>query len=295
VRQNNPFPSPSSHAPPEPRKPLSRYEILQRRLKRFLARFRAVFLVLIAVIITFGSVLIYDSTKPPPQHLTQRDIDAAVEKALETAPPKPSFESQAYEVIRPSLVSIFASGLNSDNETEASLGAGVVVDDTGIVLTCLHVIDNASTIMVVFADGSESEATAVVKQPENDLAVLRPEIVPDDLVPATLASSTEIQIGDEVVAVGNPFGMRDSVSSGVVSGLGRSFKSPETGQTLTNLIQFDAAVNPGNSGGPLLNRDGEVVGIVTALLNPTNEDVFIGIGFAITIETAGAAAGAPPV
>lgn len=187
------------------------------------------------------------------------------------------------------------SALNSDNETEEALGAGVVVNDTGIILTCLHVVDNASIITVVFADGSESVATVMLTEPENDLAVLRPDIIPDDLVPATLASSAMLRIGDEVFAVGNPFGMRNSLSSGVVSGLGRSFESPETGEILTGLIQFDAAVNPGNSGGPLLNRDGEVVGIVTALLNPTDETVFIGIGFAVTIETAGGGAGAPPV
>ena len=97
-----------------------------------------------------------------------------------------------------------------------------------------------------------------------------------------------------MIAVGNPFGLLNSVSDGVVSGLGRSFPSKETGVTLTNLIQFDAAVNPGNSGGPLLNRNGEVVGIVTSLLNPTSEDVFIGIGFAIPIETARGLIGSPP-
>lgn len=125
--------------------------------------------------------------------------------------------------------------------------------------------------------------------------MLQPEVIPDDLVPATLASSAMLHVGDEVVAVGSPFGITDSLSSGVVSGLGRSFQSPDTGQELNNLIQFDAAVNPGNSGGPLVDRNGEVVGIVTALLNPTGENVFIGIGFAVTIETAAGAAGAPPL
>ena len=103
-----------------------------------------------------------------------------------------------------------------------------------------------------------------------------------------------LQVGDEVFAVGHPFGIVNSLTAGVVSGLGRTFKTAKTSQTLKNLIQFDAAINPGNSGGPLLNRNGEVVGVVTGLLNPTEQEVFIGIGFAVPIETAAAAAGSPP-
>ena len=113
-------------------------------------------------------------------------------------------------------------------------------------------------------------------------------------MPATLAGSAGLNVGDEVVAVGNPFGISNSLSAGVVSGLGREYRSPASRRAAQNLIQFDAAVNPGNSGGPLVNRDGEVVGIVTALLNPTDQDVFIGIGFAVPIETAAGALGSPP-
>jgi S1-C subfamily serine protease len=183
----------------------------------------------------------------------------------------------------------------TSEKNDLAIGTGVVVDDKGTILTSLHIVSNAKAVLVTFADGTESEASIVAAQDENDLAVLRPAVIPDDLVAATLASSDTLHVGDEVVAVGNPFGITDSLSSGVVSGLGRNFKSPKTGQTLANVIQFDAAVNPGNSGGPLVNRDGEVVGIVTALLNPTDQDVFIGIGFAVPIETASALAGAPPV
>jgi len=103
-----------------------------------------------------------------------------------------------------------------------------------------------------------------------------------------------MHVGDEAYVVGNPFGLYGSMSTGVISGFGRSFKAPNSDQELKNLIQFDAAVNPGNSGGPLLNRSGEVIGIVAALLNPTDQDVFIGIGFAVPITTAGGAAGLPP-
>jgi S1-C subfamily serine protease len=118
-------------------------------------------------------------------------------------------------------------------------------------------------------------------------------VIPDDLIPATMAGSGMLQVGDEVAAVGHPFGVPNSLSAGVVSGLGRTYASPDTGMPMSGLIQFDAAVNPGNSGGPLINRDGEVVGIVTALLNPTEREFFVGIGFAVTIETAGGLAGEP--
>jgi S1-C subfamily serine protease len=109
-----------------------------------------------------------------------------------------------------------------------------------------------------------------------------------------MRSTGDLNPGDEVIAVGFPFGIGPSVSAGVVSGLKREFRSPEGQQMLANLIQFDAAANPGNSGGPLVTMDGEVVGIVTAILNPSHERFFIGIGFAVPIENAAAAAGMPP-
>jgi len=152
---------------------------------------------------------------------------------------------------------------------------------------------DAETVLVIFADGSESPAAVITRQPENDLAVLQAMVIPDDLIPATMAGSGMLQVGDEVAAVGHPFGISNALSAGVVSGLGRTYISPDTGLPLSNLIQFDAAVNPGNSGGPLINRDGEVVGVVTALVNPTEREFFVGIGFAVTIETAGGLAGEP--
>jgi len=109
-----------------------------------------------------------------------------------------------------------------------------------------------------------------------------------------MRSTDGLQSGDQVVAVGFPFGIGPSTSAGVVSGLKRAFRSPEGKQELSNLIQFDAAANPGNSGGPLVNMDGEVLGIVTAILNPTQARTFIGIGFAVPIENAASAVGTPP-
>jgi S1-C subfamily serine protease len=149
-------------------------------------------------------------------------------------------------------------------------------------------------VRVRFADGHESDAQMIGSQPENDLAVLKAESLPDDLQAATMRSTGDLLPGDHVIAVGHPFGIGPSVSHGVVSGLKREFRSPEGERTLSNLIQFDAAANPGNSGGPLVTMDGEVVGIVTAILNPTPARTFIGIGFAVPIENAASAVGMHP-
>jgi S1-C subfamily serine protease len=239
-------------------------------------------------------ILIYHALQPAPQRLTQRDIDAAVTRTLQKTPPPPSNASVAFDVIRQSVVVVQAQ-TKKGSATTNSLGAGVVITETGMILTCLHVVGDAPEANVTFADGTQSDAIVTVRLPEKDLAVLSALQTPDELKPATLASASSLHVGDEVIAVGNPFGVVDSVSDGVVSGLGRQYVSHETGVELRNLIQFDAAVNPGNSGGPLVNRDGEVVGIVASLLNPTRQDVFIGIGFAIPIEDTGGAIGLPPV
>ena len=179
-------------------------------------------------------------------------------------------------------------------ERHGRVGTGVVIIDNGTILTNLHVVAGAKRLTVTFFDGLESEAELIAAQPENDLAVIRAKKVPDDLPAATLGSSMRLQPGDDVVAVGFPVGIGPSVSAGVVSGLNRGFRSGDGKRQLTKLIQFDAAVNPGNSGGPLVTMDGEVVGIVTAIFNPTEARTFIGIGFAATIESAGAALGIPP-
>ena len=164
-------------------------------------------------------------------------------------------------------------------------------------MTNLHVIHSTDRWVITFWDGSKSDAAVVNVQPENDLAVIRAKTAPDDLKPATLASTAGLNPGDTVVAVGFPFGIGPSVSSGVVAGLKREFDDPtdKDKPTLTNLIQFTAAVNPGNSGGPLVNRDGEVVGIVTAIYNPTGQRVFAGMAFAVPIENAAKAVGNNPL
>ena len=233
-----------------------------------------------------------------PRKLTQEDINDAV---LHTLSQKvlPSQATRAAAAVGPSLVHVSGEVVGKkDRKGQAELGrgvgTGVVIIDNGTILTNLHVVQGADNITVTFADGLESPATVVNVRPEDDLAVLRAQKIPDDLQAATMRSTADLMPGDEVVAVGFPFGIGPSVSAGVVSGLKRGFKSPDGGQLMSNLIQFDAAANPGNSGGPLVTMDGQVVGIVTAILNPTSARTFLGIGFAVPIENAAAAAGSPP-
>jgi S1-C subfamily serine protease len=240
-------------------------------------------------------VVVFLVLRPQARKLTQEDIDAAVLKTLETHT-LPSAAAKAHEVIAPSVVRVisYELGVNGRDEIETGVGTGVVIVDSGIILTNLHVVQGAEVIKVVFSDGLEAKASIKSVQPENDLAVLQAHKIPDDMIAATMRSTNDLVPGDQVVAVGFPFGIGPSTSSGVISGLKRSFRSPEGRQEMTNLIQFDAAANPGNSGGPLITMDGQVVGIVTAILNPSNQRTFIGIGFAVPIESAAGAIGLHP-
>ncbi|CAG9183058.1 S1C family serine protease [Cupriavidus pampae] len=185
-------------------------------------------------------------------------------------------------------------GAPAGDDEPSHIGSGVVVTESGTVITNYHVVAGARRIEVRFHDGYIAEATVVQAIPEKDLAIIKPMSIPDDLPAATLGNSRDLAPGSEVVAVGFPFGIGPSVSAGVVSGLDREFISPDSKVKLDKLIQFDAAANPGNSGGPLVNMNGEVVGIVTAILNPSQSGTFIGIGFAITIESAGGSLGSSP-
>jgi S1-C subfamily serine protease len=222
---------------------------------------------------------------------------AALPLPPEAAAPQLS-PADAFEKIRPSVVHVRGvpkvEDPESDPKPEGNVGTGVVIVDSGIILTNLHVVYGSHAVRVTFADGTESDAEVVGERPEHDLAVLQAKDLPDDLVPATIRSTNGLRPGDPVIAVGFPFGIGPSVSSGVISGLKREYRSASGQRILTNLIQFDAAANPGNSGGPLVTSDGEVVGIVTGLLNPTEQRVFIGIGFAVPIENAAGAVGLNP-
>ncbi len=268
---------------PEP-KPERRRQLLVQ-LKR-LVPFSA------GVIAALLGLLIFRGLNPPEEPLTIEQVNEAVAQAMASATPEPAFSAQVYQAIQPSLVLIQANGLGEAGE-DSGLGSGVVVSEQGQILTALHVVEGAGEIEVAFADGTQTTAQVTATQPENDIAVLQPDQLPGVFAPAVLGNPNAMRVGDEVFAVGNPFGLFSSMSAGVVSGFNRSFHTGESEEPIEGLIQIDTAVNPGNSGGPLLNRSGQVVGIVIGILNPTQEEFFVGIGFAVPITTAGGAAGAP--
>ncbi|MFN3565550.1 MAG: S1C family serine protease [Burkholderiaceae bacterium] len=284
--------SPRASSPADPPPDTTARDTLPRRLASSRNALVAAAVGGLIVALGFAAAV---SFKPAPRPITQRDIDRAVLHTL-TTKPLPSAAARAYEAVRRSVVLVRGTtpGEDGKDDGDDAVGTGVVIVESGIILTNLHVVLQAKDLRVVFADGSESEATVAGLRPEHDLAVLRARVVPDDLQPATLGSTQGLALGDQVIAVGFPFGIGPSVSAGVISGLKREFRSPQGKRVLTNLIQFDAAANPGNSGGPLVTMSGEVVGIVTAILNPSDSRTFIGIGFAVPIENAAEGAGLHP-
>ncbi len=246
------------------------------------------------VLAALAAILLYTILFPQPKPLTTRQVNDAVASVMASATPPPAFSAVVYQEIRPSLILIQTKEPpDAKGNPQGGLGSGVIIDTAGDILTSLHVVANATAIQVTFADGTEANAQVVIRQPQNDIAVLRPDKFPAQIVPAVLGNPGAMRVGDDVYAVGNPFGLYSSMSAGVISGFNRTFQPSTSNITLKGLIQIDAAVNPGNSGGPLLNRDGQVIGIVTGIVNPTDQNFFIGIGFAVPITTAASAAGLP--
>ena len=285
----------SNSTPPRIVRPETPVDPAPKRTWRELYRQHERRLVLAAFISLAALLVATHITKAPvAQAISQETIDAAVARSL-AEQPLPSPAAKVYDAVKGAIVRVRAIGdaLEHDEYLQRSTGTGVVVVDHGTILTNLHVVAGAGRIRVVFADGLEADARIIGQQPENDLAVLQAETIPDDLTAAVVRPRADLKPGDTVVAVGFPFGIGPSVSAGVVSGLKREYRSASGERVLSDLIQFDAAVNPGSSGGPLLNAFGEVVGIVTAMLDPGGGG-FAGIGFAVPVETASAAAGQPP-
>jgi S1-C subfamily serine protease len=241
--------------------------------------------------VVIGGVFLASRDAQRPLDRAEAETIAAgvVEKAVEDLRGEPALSAVAYEQILPSIVAIETRRAAPNGRGEG-LGTGVIVHPSGTILTAFHTVAGAKSVRVTFVDGTKARAAVTGSDPGNDTAVLAPARLPEVVVPAVLGGG--VRIGDEAYAVGHPFGLVDSISAGVVSALGRTAKG-NNGKRLRGLIQFDAAVNPGNSGGPLLNRAGQVVGIVTALVNPSRSGNFIGIGFAVPIATAGGAANAP--
>jgi len=187
------------------------------------------------------------------------------------------FEKSEEGVVRIDVVKI-----NSFREGN-SVGSGFVFDLFGNIITNAHVIDNADNITVTFLDGSQYNASIVGMDKFTDIAVINVEEKPDYLHPLEIGDSSTLKVGEPVAAIGNPFGLSGSMTSGIVSQIGRLLPSHDTGFSIPNVIQTDAAINPGNSGGPLLNMNGKVMGINTAIQSGTGQSA--GIGFAVPSNT----------
>ncbi|TAK77776.1 MAG: PDZ domain-containing protein [Dehalococcoidia bacterium] len=188
------------------------------------------------------------------------------------------------ERVRPSVVRIESSATNATG-TAGSSGTGMVLDREGRILTNYHVIEGQRDLKVMLADGTASKATVLGSDPGSDLAVLKVEVASNLLTPVTFGDSDAVRVGDAVFAIGNPFGQNFSVSAGIVSATGRVSTSSFTGRAIRDVLQTDAALNPGNSGGPLFNLKGEVVGVNSSIENP-NGRFFVGLGYAIPSNTA---------
>jgi S1-C subfamily serine protease len=180
---------------------------------------------------------------------------------------------EIYDQIKHSVVLI---------QTELGLGSGFIYDNEGRIITNYHVIEDANTIQVTFLDGNVTGANRVGEDPYSDLAVIKVNPQATTLTPVMLGNSSNLAVGEPVAAIGNPFGLSDTITAGIVSALERTLDAPG-GYVIADIIQVDAAINPGNSGGPLVNLKGQLVGVNTAIITETG--TFAGVGFAIPSDT----------
>ena len=209
-------------------------------------------LVALGVVVLLLALVLLRDPLAGGRQLTSVDVEEAVAEALDSQTPSPAVSAQVYQVILPSLVIVQTDNVGEENSF--GVGTGVVVNRDAEVLTALHIIEGATEVELAFADGTRTAATVASVEPDSDIAVLTPAVLPNLVVPATIGNASAMRVGDEVFAVGNPLGLVGSLSAGVVSGLNREFRPSSREEPLRGLIQFDAAVNPGNSGGPLVNR-----------------------------------------
>jgi S1-C subfamily serine protease len=275
---------PRHGAPPAPEPvPAPRPRTRRARLRAWLrarSRRERAELLLTALLVVSAAALVVAAL---PKDVQLGTVDTARPTPTPTVP-------ELYAKLAPTVVTVRAELPDGTS----ALGSGVIVDEDADILTALHVVADARRLTVTFSDGLTVEARIFARQPENDIAGIRALGHPDGMAVATLGNPSTLSVGDEAIVIGNPFGLSRSLSTGVISGLHRSVQPPGAAKPMTELIQFDASVNPGNSGGPLFDRNGDVVGIVSGLANPNGQASFAGIGFAVTIQAAGAAVGLPP-
>jgi S1-C subfamily serine protease len=213
-------------------------------------------------------------------------VRQTVVSAQQTALASTLAASQIYAQDASGVVDIAVTTTATDpfgnTRSEQDEGSGFVVDEQGDIVTNEHVVDGATSIVVTFSDGTKAKATLVGSDASTDLAVIRVHVGASELTPLTLADSSTVEVGDPVVAIGSPFGYADSITSGIVSALGRDIEAPN-GATIKGAVQTDAAINPGNSGGPLIDASGRVIGVNAQISSQSSGSA--GVGFAIPSST----------
>lgn len=247
---------------------------------------------LLVVLVALGAlVVVFSSRGDREQSAGPSYVGSEVQPRTVSAPPTLGSDELAtigvFETASPSVAFIVNRAIRRDLfslnpiEVPQGSGSGVVWDESGHVITNFHVVYGADAIMVVLGENQEYEARVVGVAADHDLAVLRIRAPKDKLVPLPIGSAHDLRVGQKVLAIGNPFGLDHTLTTGIVSAIGRTIKSM-TGRTIEGVIQTDAAINPGNSGGPLLDSSGRLIGINTQIVSPSG--AFAGIGFAVPVD-----------
>ena len=234
-----------------------------------------------AIILLFTFILIPSQEIGMPDLITSNGHDATTLGDVLSSSKSNLTLVELFEKSEEGVVKI---QVERDGQNRGSQGSGFVYDNLGHIITNAHVVDGATKATVTFLDGSQYDAEIIGKDKFTDIAVIKVNEKPRLLHPLQIGDSSQLQVGEQVAAIGNPFGLSGSMTSGIVSQMGRLLPSQDSGFSIPDVIQTDAAINPGNSGGPLLNLRGEVVGINTAIQSSSGE--FSGVGFAIPSNTA---------
>ena len=239
-----------------------------------------------AIILLFAFIIIPSQEIGTPELITSNGHDTTILGDGTSYSSKDNLTLvQVFEKSEAGVVTIIAHDPNTEKDVAASMGSGFVYDNLGHIITNAHVVDDASKATVTFLDGIQYDAEIIGKDKFTDIAVIKVNEKPRLLHPLQMGDSSHLHVGEQVAAIGNPFGLSGSMTAGIVSGLGRLMSaSPDSAFSIPDVIQTDAAINSGNSGGPLLNMKGEVVGINTAIQSATG--VFAGVGFAVPSNTA---------
>ena len=242
----------------------------------------------ISVLIVFALIMIPPNEIEKPEIVVTNGHGPSIVGEPTTVPSSKNLSLvDIFERVEPGVIRVNVQrelGIISENIIpQSGVGSGFVFDVKGHVITNAHVVENAQKIIVTFLDGRSFNAEVVGVDPFTDIAVIKVDVESQLLKPLFIGDSSNLKVGEQIAAIGNPFGLSGSMTSGIVSQLHRLLPSQGNGYSIPDVIQTDAAINPGNSGGPLLNMRGEVIGINTAIQSTTGE--FTGVGFAIPSQT----------